>query len=64
MLVDETLKYLRGGHELKSEEKGRIRRVLLELLVQGFFEESSCSFRALAGTKLAGQVNDIFQMLK
>lgn len=57
MLVEEALKYLTVSGELKSEEKGSLRRLLLELLVQGFFDESSCSFRALTGTKLASQVN-------
>jgi hypothetical protein len=57
MLVEEALKYLRASGELRSDEKGSLRRVLLELLVQGFFDELSCSFRALTGTKLATEVN-------
>lgn len=55
--MEEALKYLRASGELRSDEKGSLRRVLLELLVQGFFDESSCSFRALTGTKLATEVN-------
>jgi hypothetical protein len=37
LLVGETLNYLKSEGDLRTEEKGSLRRVLLELLVQGFF---------------------------
>lgn len=65
MMIDASHDYLRKERgELSSKNKGTLKRILLSILVQGFFNETTCSFQSLADSALAQKATEIFHLLK